>query len=172
MLTDAVSEVEKLNAIQQLTATIIPPSTVSMMSNEEDHCFLCQEQGHIARNCPNIRCLECDEYGCIVMDCPQMIPPLGTPAKHHQCRPHRNCPIRSISRHHHEDRDRQSHSRSQSHFTDIAAQVIRTCTETAPGHDIWIIAATPGVAHDVHAPHTEITAIKHTTPTPLQIIHT
>ena len=38
-LTDAISKVEKLNAVQQLTATIIPPSTVNMMSNEEDCCF-------------------------------------------------------------------------------------------------------------------------------------
>ena len=46
-LTDAVTEV-KLNAVQQLTAMIISPSTVNMMSNEEDHCFQCQQQGHIA----------------------------------------------------------------------------------------------------------------------------
>ena len=82
-LSDAVSEVEKLNAIHQLTAMIIPLSTVSMMSNNEDHCFQCHEQGHIARNCPNVRCFECDEYSDIVMECPHRIPPLGTPAKDH-----------------------------------------------------------------------------------------
>ena len=48
MLTDAISEVEKLNAAQQLTAMIIQPSTVNVMSHKEDHCFQCQEQGHIA----------------------------------------------------------------------------------------------------------------------------
>ena len=48
MLTDAISEVEKLNATQQLTAVIIPPSTVNVMSNKEDCCFQCQEPGHIA----------------------------------------------------------------------------------------------------------------------------
>ena len=48
MFTDTISEVEKLNAIQQLTATIIPPSMVNVMSHEEDCCFHCQEQGHIA----------------------------------------------------------------------------------------------------------------------------
>ena len=47
-LMDAISKVEKLNDVQQLTATIIPPSTVNMMSHEEDHCFQYQEQGHIA----------------------------------------------------------------------------------------------------------------------------
>ena len=48
MFTDAISEVEKLNATQQLTAMIIPPSTVNVMSHEEDCCFQCQEQGHTA----------------------------------------------------------------------------------------------------------------------------
>ena len=47
-LTVAITEVEKLNAEQQLTAMIIPPSTINMMSLEKDYCFQCQEQGHIA----------------------------------------------------------------------------------------------------------------------------
>ena len=47
-LTDAISEVEKLQATEQLTATLIPSSTVNVMCNEEDHCFQCQEAGHIA----------------------------------------------------------------------------------------------------------------------------
>ena len=51
-LADAISEVEKLQAAQQLTATLIPSSTVNVMSNEEDHCFQCQEAGHIACHCP------------------------------------------------------------------------------------------------------------------------
>ena len=83
-------KIEKLNAVQQLTAMAIPPSTVNMMSNEENHCFQCQDQGHIAWNCPNIRCFKCDEYGHIVMDYPQRIPPLGIPANHHQPKPHRS----------------------------------------------------------------------------------
>ena len=47
-LADAISEVEKLNAVQQLIAMIIPPSTVNMKSHEGDHCYQCQEQGHIS----------------------------------------------------------------------------------------------------------------------------
>ena len=31
MLSEAISKVEKLNAVQQLTATITPPSMVNMM---------------------------------------------------------------------------------------------------------------------------------------------
>ena len=68
-LADAVAEVERLQATQQLTATLIPSSTVNVMSDEEEHCFQCQESGHIAHNCPNV-CFECNEYEHIVMDCP------------------------------------------------------------------------------------------------------
>ena len=47
-LADVISEVEKLQAAQQLTATLIPSSTVNVISNEEDCCFQCQEASHIA----------------------------------------------------------------------------------------------------------------------------
>ena len=55
---------------------------VSIMSQEEDRCFQCQEQGHIACHCPIVRSFECDENGHIVVDCPHKIPPSGTPANH------------------------------------------------------------------------------------------
>ena len=42
-LADAISEVEKLKLAQQLIATLLPSSTVTLMSNEEDQCFWCQE---------------------------------------------------------------------------------------------------------------------------------
>ena len=103
MFSNAISE---LNAVQQLTTMITPPSVVRMMSNYEDHYFQCQEQGHIARNCPTIRCFKWDEYDHIVMDCPHRIPPLGTSAKHNQAKPHKSHHTRSCSRHHCEDRDR------------------------------------------------------------------
>ena len=38
-LTETISEVGKLNVTQQLRAMIIPPSTVNVMSNEEDCWF-------------------------------------------------------------------------------------------------------------------------------------
>ena len=50
MLNDAMSEVEKLKAVQQLTAFITPPSTVNIMTNDDDRCFQCQEHGDIARH--------------------------------------------------------------------------------------------------------------------------
>ena len=56
ILADAISEVVKLQASQQLTATLIPPSTVNIMSHKEDHCFQCQESGHIACHCPSVQC--------------------------------------------------------------------------------------------------------------------
>ena len=105
-LNNTISKVEKLNDVQQLTAIITPLFTVNMMSNNEDCCFQCQEQEHIARKCPIIKCFKCDEYGYIVMDYPHRIPPSGTPVKHHQPRPHRCKTNRSCSRHHHEDRNR------------------------------------------------------------------
>ena len=46
-LIDVISEVGNLNAVQQLTAMIILPSMVNVMSCEEDSCFQCKEQGHI-----------------------------------------------------------------------------------------------------------------------------
>ena len=52
-------------------------------------------------------------------------------------------------------------------FTDIVAQVIMTHTEVTPGHNIGIIAATPGLAHNTHVPHIEITVID-----PAMIHHT
>ena len=36
---DAISEVEKLQAVQQLTTTLLPSSTVNVMSSEDDKCF-------------------------------------------------------------------------------------------------------------------------------------
>ena len=42
-LADAISEVEKLQAVQQLSATLLPSFTVNVMSNEEDQCLQCQE---------------------------------------------------------------------------------------------------------------------------------
>ena len=51
-LADAIAEVERLQAAQQLTATLIPSSTVNIMSHEEKHYFQCQESGHIASHCP------------------------------------------------------------------------------------------------------------------------
>ena len=53
-LVDAISEVEKLQAAQQLTATLLPSSTVSVMSSEDVKCFQCQESGHMACHCPHI----------------------------------------------------------------------------------------------------------------------
>ena len=60
---DAISEADKLQAAQQLPATLLPSSTVKVMSNKEDQCFQCQELGHITCHCPNVYCFECNDYG-------------------------------------------------------------------------------------------------------------
>ena len=99
-LTDAISQVEKLHAAQQLTATLIPLSTVNFMSHEENHFFQYQESGHIACHYPNVCCFECDEYGHIVVDCPHRIPPSGTPTHYHRPQSWHRHHNRSTSCHH------------------------------------------------------------------------
>ena len=47
-LADTIREVEKLQAAQQLTSTLLPPSSVNVMSSNDDQCFQCQEMGHMA----------------------------------------------------------------------------------------------------------------------------
>ena len=51
-LADTIREVEKLQAAQQLTSTLLPPSSVNIMSSDDDKCFQCQETGHMACYCP------------------------------------------------------------------------------------------------------------------------
>ena len=114
LFNDAISEVEKLNTTQRVTATIIPLSMVNVMSNKADHCFQCQETAHTACNYTHIGWYECYEYGHIVMDCPHKIPPSGTPVTQHK--PHRNHHARLSLKEHCEDRGRQSQSRSQLHL--------------------------------------------------------
>ena len=79
-LANAIREVEKLQAAQQLTATLLLSSTVNVMLSEDDKCFQCQESGHLACHCPCIKCFECDKYGHVAADCPEKIPPSSTPA--------------------------------------------------------------------------------------------
>ena len=79
-LANAIREVKKLQAAQQLTATLLPSSTVNVMSSDDDKCFQCQESGHMACHCPHIKCFDCDKYSHVTADCPDKIPPSGTPA--------------------------------------------------------------------------------------------
>ena len=81
-LSEAIKEVEKLQAAQQITSTLLPTSLVNTMSSDNDRCFQCQEIGHMACYCLHIWCYDCDNYGHIAMDCPDKIPPSGTPAHH------------------------------------------------------------------------------------------
>ena len=114
-LSDVINEVEKLQAAQQLTATLLPSSTVNMMSNEGDQCFQCLELGHIAHHCPNIRCFDYNEYGHVAADCPDRIPPSGKPTHQKRHRSNTRHCTRYTSRHCHRDRHRYNRSRSQSH---------------------------------------------------------
>ena len=67
-------------AKKQLTSTLLPPSSVNIMSSDDDKCFQCQETGNMACYCPHIRCFDCDNYGHVAADCSNKIPPSGIPA--------------------------------------------------------------------------------------------
>ena len=119
-LMEVIKEVEKLQAAQQITSTLLPTSSVNTMSSDNDRCFQCQEIGHMTCYCPYIWCYNCDNYGHVAMDCPDKILPSGTPAC---CRTDTNdrCD-RSSSRHHshtrcshHDYKNRSRFSHSQSH---------------------------------------------------------
>ena len=133
-LADTISDVEELQAALQLTATLLPSSTVNVMSNEEDQCFQGQELGHIACHCPNTQCFECDEYGYISADCQT--------GYHHQACLHTvrvNTPVQGfmpdllldIVTGTVTDVAGQDHSHN---LTDIEVTVITTHTEVIPGH--------------------------------------
>ena len=99
-LSEAIREVEKLQAAQQITSSLLPTSSVNTMSSDNDRCFQCQEVGHMACYCPHIWCYNCDNYRHVAMDCPDKILPSGMPA---HCRTDTN------------DRSRRSPSRCHSH---------------------------------------------------------
>ena len=118
-LADAIKEVEKLQAAQHLTSTLLPPPLVNTMSSDNDKCFQCKEAGHMACYCPHISCFDCNNYGHVAADCPNKIPPSGTST---QCRDNtssrqnRSASRNSHTRHsHHDLRDRHRFSWSQSH---------------------------------------------------------
>ena len=53
-LSEAIKEVKKLQAAQQITSTLLPTSSINTMSSDNDRCFQCKEVGHMARYCPHI----------------------------------------------------------------------------------------------------------------------
>ena len=117
-LMEAIKEVEKLQAAQQITSTLLP-SLVNTMSSDNDRCFQCQEVGHMACYCPHIWCYDCDNYGHVAMDCPDKIPLSGTLAcrrtdtndRHERSSSRCHSHYRH-SHHGHKDRSRFSCSRS------------------------------------------------------------
>ena len=111
-LTEAIREVEKLQAAQQLTSSLLPTSSVNVMTTDQEKCFQCQEVGHMARYCPHIKCYDCDNYGHVAMDCPDKILPSGMPVC---CRPgHSNRSWRSSSRYNsHSSHSWHEHRRSR-----------------------------------------------------------
>ena len=87
--------------------TLLPPSSVNIMSSDDDKCFQCQETGHMAHYCPCIRCFDCDDFGHITVDCPDTISPSGVPAQYRDNNTRRHDRSTSwnnnCNRHHHCD---------------------------------------------------------------------
>ena len=53
-LVETIKEVERLQAAQQITSTLLPTSLVNIMSSNNDKCYQCQETGHMACYCLHI----------------------------------------------------------------------------------------------------------------------
>ena len=156
MLSEAIKEVEKLQAAQQITSSLLPTSSVNTMSSDNDRCFQCQEVGHMAHYCPQIGCYNCDNYGHVAMDCPDKIPPSGTPAC---CRTDTNDRSRRSSSRHH-SHTRCSHHEHRTDLDSVALDldpittaigVVATMTliEVAPDHSTDLPVAT---SHMIEAP--------------------
>ena len=77
-LTEAIKEVKKLQATQQITSTLLPTSSVNTMSSDNDRCFQCQESGHMACYYPI--------YGAMTVIFPDMLP--WTAQIRYQCLAH------------------------------------------------------------------------------------
>ena len=169
-LLEAIKEVEKLQAAQRITSTLLPTSSLNTMSSDNDRCFQCQEVSHMACYCPHIWCYDCDNYGHVAMDCPDEIPPLGTPAHHRtdtndrsrrsssRCHSHTRC-----SCHDHRDRSRFSCSCSNPITTAIGVVAARTLIEVAPDHSTDLPIAT---SHMTEAPVPTTTIVIHLTADP------
>ena len=142
-LAEAIKEVEKLQAAQQITSTLLPTSSVNTMSSDNDRCFQCQEVSHMACYCPHIWCYNCDNYGHVAMDCPDKIPLFGTPTC---CRADTNNRSRRFSSRHHshtrcshhdyKDRSRFSHSQSCPCNHRYRSSSCQDPVEVAPDHSM------------------------------------
>ena len=150
-LTEAIKEVEKLQATQQITSSLLPASSVNTMSSNNDRCFQCQEIGHMAHYCPHIRCYDCNNYGHVAMDCPDKIPPSGTPSRHRTDNRDRNRRSSSRQPSHtrcscHNHRDRSRFSCSQSHPHNYSIEAIANMSTAGTTQD-------PSIDLPITAPH-------------------
>ena len=79
-LSEAIKEVEKLQAAQQITSTLLPTSSVNTISSDNDGCFQCQEIGHMACYCPT--------YTAMIVIITDMLPWIAQIRYHHLVHQH------------------------------------------------------------------------------------
>ena len=160
-LTEAIREVEKLKAAQQLTSSLLPTSSVNVMTTDQEKCFQCQEVGHMARYCPHIKCYDCDNYGHVAMDAQIKF--------HHQaCQPAAGTdPVKGAGDHLPDTTVTPvTHGMNTEDLDTVALDLNPTITATGatattipigvdPDHSIGLLAA---ISHEIEAP-VPITAI-------------
>ena len=133
-LAETIREVEKLQATQQLTSSLLPASSVNTMSSDQEKCFQCQEVGHMAHYCPHIRCYDCDNYGHVAMDCPDKILPSGTPA---HCRPGPSERSWRSSSRYNSQTSRSRHEHRRSRFSHSRSRPRNNSYRSSSHHDPW-----------------------------------
>ena len=146
-LADAISEVEKFQAAQNLQPHWHHPQQWISCLTRKITVFSAR---NIAHYCPNVQCFECDEYGHIVVDCPHRIPPSGTPGHHHRPQSQNSHHNRSTSHHHHKNRYRYSRSLSQSHQYRYPSKSHHDSYRSHPVHITGMTDDITGVVHDAH----------------------
>ena len=151
---NTITEVEKLNAAQKLTTTIIPSSTVNMIS-KEDQCFQCQEPEHIHNaaltpNAMNVMNMDISSWTALTKYSLQE-------HWHHITRhTETTAPDQALGTTRKTEKEETDPDHSLG-TAGITAPVIVTCTEAASDHNNGMDTATIEAAQDDPIQHTKDT---------------
>ena len=104
-----------------------------MMSNKDEHCFQCQEPGHIRRQCPHA--LTSDVMNVVNMDILSWTSLIKCPLPEHQCHITRHIeittPDQALDTAEKIEKEETDPDYSLA-VVDIAAPAVVTCTEVTP----------------------------------------